>query len=126
MAGRLTRFLNLERARKPSDTPHHGVVTKERFAGERKAQLESGGEMQRGGYRDPTPIGFRLLKVIPDGRVRFAVGSIFAGGFVGALVVAFRYRHIDQSVEGLALLVAFLLVSVFLPNPRRRRWWDGD
>src|SRR5438552_7893825 len=46
MAGRLTRFLNLERARKPSDTPHHGVVTKERFRQEREAQLKSGMEIE--------------------------------------------------------------------------------
>ncbi len=59
MAGRLTRFLNLERARKPGDTPAHGVVSRERFSGEsppqappddpfraeRAAQLDSGVEI---------------------------------------------------------------------------------
>ena len=59
MAGRLTRFLNLEKARKPGDTPAHGVVSKERFSGEappavppedffraeRAAQLDSGVEI---------------------------------------------------------------------------------
>ena len=59
MAGRLTRFLNLERARKPGDTPTHGVVSRERFSGEsppvvppedpfraeRAAQLDSGVEI---------------------------------------------------------------------------------
>ena len=38
MAGRLTRFLNLERARKPGDTPAHGVVSRERFSGESPPQ----------------------------------------------------------------------------------------
>ena len=59
MAGRLTRFLNLERARRPGDTPAHGIVSKERFSGEpppaappedlfraeRAAQLQSGVEL---------------------------------------------------------------------------------
>lgn len=59
MAGRLTRFLNLERARKPGDEPAHGVVSRERFSGEsppvvppedpfraeRAARLESGVEI---------------------------------------------------------------------------------
>lgn len=56
MAGRLTRFLNLERARKPGDAPAHGIVSKERFSGEappppdsfreeRAAQLASGVEI---------------------------------------------------------------------------------
>src|SRR5438067_13440486 len=59
MAGRLTRFLNLERPRKPDDTPAHGVATKARFTGEeppaaspdeifraeREAQLQSGVEI---------------------------------------------------------------------------------
>ncbi len=58
MAGRLTRFLNLERARKPGLTPPHGVANRGRFTGEpeaakpeqtfraeRAAQLESGVEI---------------------------------------------------------------------------------
>ena len=59
MAGRLTRFLNLERARKPGETPAHGIVSKDRFSGEsppaaepedlfraeRAAQLDSGVEI---------------------------------------------------------------------------------
>jgi len=235
VAGRLTRFLNLERARKPADTPHHEVVTKERFGAppptpqqvdrhfreEREAQLESGveietapageqpflrcpvceadnskyavkclncsqrldtdeartwnerfwrkrrdemqqqgqaeaaleqrhgealeaqralgemlghqdseregarlGWMQDRGLNNPDPIGFRLLRAISSRRLRLATGIGFAGVFVGALLVAFRYRHLDPSVEGFALLAAFLVVSLFLPNMRsRRRWW---
>src|SRR5436309_5262857 len=59
MAGRLTRFLNLERPRKPDDTPAHGVATRARFTGEeppaaspdemfraeRETQLQSGVEI---------------------------------------------------------------------------------
>ena len=34
MAGRLTRFLNLERPRRPGEAPHHQVATAGRFTGE--------------------------------------------------------------------------------------------
>src|ERR671937_482510 len=34
MAGRLTRFLNLERPRRPGDPPHHEVATTGRFTGD--------------------------------------------------------------------------------------------
>jgi hypothetical protein len=239
MAGRLTRFLNLERARKPSDTPHHGVVTKERFGAERptprqtdqhfreerEAQLDSGveiekvsageqpflrcpvceadnskyavkclncsqrldteearawneqfwrkrrGEMQeqrraegalgqrqeqardaqrtlgeklarqvaetegaRLGWMperilsNSAPIGFRLLGAISSPGLRYGVAAGLIGVFAGALLVAYRFRHLDPSVEGCALLAAFLVVALFLPNTRRRRgwWWDSD
>jgi hypothetical protein len=237
MAGRLTRFLNLERARKPSDAPQHEVVNKERFGGERptprqidrqfreerQAQLESGveieqasageqpflrcpvceadnskyavkclncslrldtdearswnaefwrkrrGEMQvqhraeaalgqrqeeardaqralgetlarqvaesegtrlgwMGGPAHFTPIGFRLLGAISSPGLRYGVAAGFVGLFAGALAVAFRYRHLDAGVEGCALLAAFLVLALFLPNTRRRRrwWWDSD
>jgi hypothetical protein len=56
MAGRLTRFLNLERARKPDEHEPHVALTKERFGAEpppppdfhaeRAAQLESGIEVE--------------------------------------------------------------------------------
>ena len=73
-----------------------------------------------------TPIGFRLLNAIPSPGLRFGVGAGFVGVFAGALLVAFRYRHLDASVEGLALLAAFLVASLFLPNVRRRGWWSDD
>lgn len=239
MAGRLTRFLNLERARKPQDTPAHGVVTRERFGGsqptpqeadqhfreERQAQLESGVEIEKAGadeqpflrcpvceadnskyavkclncsqrldtdearawnerfwrerrgqmqeqkrseqaleerqdearntqralgealarqvaetegtrlgwmqersLDDPTPLGVRLLSAISSPGLRIGVAAGLAGLFVGALAVAFRYRHADSAMEGVALLAAFLVLSLFMPNPRRRRrpWWWGD
>src|ERR671927_1380762 len=34
MAGRLTRFLNLERPRRPGEAPHHEVATTGRFTGD--------------------------------------------------------------------------------------------
>jgi hypothetical protein len=58
VAGRLTRFLNLERARKPDEREPHVALTKERFGAEpprpadfqaeRAAQLESGIEVETG------------------------------------------------------------------------------
>src|SRR5438067_1803471 len=61
MAGRPTRFFNLERARKPQGTPAHWGVTRERFGAgpptpqqidrgfreAREAQLESGVEIEK-------------------------------------------------------------------------------
>jgi hypothetical protein len=66
VAGRLTRFLNLEKARKPGETPAHGVVNKVRFGeeppapadpdelfrAERAARLESGVEIATAGAAD--------------------------------------------------------------------------
>jgi hypothetical protein len=67
MAGRLTRFLNLERARKPDDHEPHVVLTKERFGAgppppsdfhaERAAQLESGIEVETA-----SPLGQPFLR----------------------------------------------------------------
>ncbi len=215
MAGRLTRFLNLERARKPSDTPAHGVVSKERFTGEappapipadqafraeREAQLESGIEIetvkpaeqpflrcpvceadnskyamrclncqtraerqkqkaaepvappaavvdqqqrlmgeaiaQQVGERerarmwwsrdpgDPTPLGMRLLELIPDSNVRFAVAMGLVGAFFGSGLVAFVARSHPVLQTG-ATVVAVALLVLFMPNRRRRRrgWW---
>jgi hypothetical protein len=82
------------------------------------------GWMQNRRLNNPDPIGFQLLRAIASPRLRLAAGFGFAGVFVGALLLAFRYRHLDPSVEGCALLAAFLVVLLFLPNTgRRRRWW---
>jgi hypothetical protein len=44
MAGRLTRFLNLEKRRKPGDAPAHEVVTPGRFSRAASDQLPVAGE----------------------------------------------------------------------------------
>jgi hypothetical protein len=221
MAGRLTRFLNLERARKPDLTPPHGVVTRARFSGEeppapdfaaqRAAQLESGVELdahplteqpflrcpvceadnskyavrcincaahldtdqvrdwnarlwaerqkaaaaeppptppllpseqralgealaqevaQRERARlswtpgDTTPLGLRLLQLIPDPNARFAAAMGMVATFLGAGAVALA-AHGHSGLRAGGTVVALALFALFMPNTRRRRWWDN-
>src|SRR5205807_1176749 len=43
-----------------------------------------------GGLRDPTPIGVRLLGMLPTTRARIVAGAVAAASFVGAALVAFE------------------------------------
>jgi hypothetical protein len=214
MAGRLTRFLNLERPRRPGEMPQHEVATAGRFTGspsgmalqpdvgeqpfvrcprceadnsryaercsncqapldgddvrawneklwaDRQAQLAQEGaavaqartegdvlaqnrmlgealarevgERERarlswwrwsGGLQDPTPIGVRLLAMLPTMRARIIGGAVAAAAFVGALVLAFESRG-HPRLQGTGFAVAVLLLLLFAPNvPRSRRWW---
>jgi len=212
MAGRLTRFLNLERPRRPGEAPHHEVATAGRFTGEpstlglqrdfgeqpfvrcprceadnsryaqlctncqgpltgddvrawneklwadRQAQLAgehtAGEQTQRellqqnrllgealarevgererarlswwwssGGLPDATPIGFRLLSMLPTTRARIVAGAVAAGAFVGAALLAFGARR-HPMLQGAGFVIGFLLLVLFTPNvPRYRRWW---
>jgi hypothetical protein len=212
MAGRLTRFLNLERPRRPGEAPPHEVATAARFTGqpsgmalqpdvgqqpflrcprceadnsryaercancqaaltgedvrafneklweERLAQhaqespaveqtrmeralLEQNrllgealarevGERARlswwwrsGGLPDPTPIGMRLLGMLPSLRAKLIAGGVAAAAFLAAVVVAVEARG-HPRMQGSAFVVAVLLLLVFTPNlPRYRRWW---
>ena len=215
MAGRLTRFLNLERPRRPGDAPHHEVATAGRFTGEpstvglqrdhgeqpfvrcprceadnsryaewcancqgpltgddvrawneklwadRQAQLarehtaqdhtrmeqellqqnrllgealaREVGDRERarlswwwwssGGLPDPTPIGVRLLSMLPTMRAQIVAGAIAAAAFVGAVVLAFEARG-HPRLQGTGFVVGVLLLLLFSPNvPRYRRWW---
>jgi hypothetical protein len=235
MAGRLTRFLNLERARKPGATPPHGVANRERFTGEpppvaepedlfrseRAAQLESGIEIdahpdseqpftrcpvceadnskfavkcincrtaldteqvrewngrlwaerqkQRALESKPAPLpplgpdpqrqlgamiaqqvaehertkwnwgtdyqtgdirpfGMKLLDLIPNLNVRFAVAMAMVATFFGSGIVVYVAKgHPQLQLAGTVVAVA--LVMLFLPGRRRRRsrwWWDDD
>jgi hypothetical protein len=214
MAGRLTRFLKLERPRRPDETPHHEVATAGRFTGppsgmalemdqgeqpflrclrceadntryadrcvncqaplvgddvrtwnerlwaERQAQrarehaaalhearteqellqqnrklgealAREVGERERarlswwwsGGLRDPTPIGVRLLGMLPTTGARIVAGVVAAASFVGAALLAFGARgHPRLQITG--FVVGLLLLVLFSPNlPRYRRWW---
>ena len=213
MAGRLTRFLKLERPRRPGEAPHHEVATAARFSGapsgmalemdhgeqpflrcprceadntryaerclncqallvgddvrawnerlwaERQAQraqeqaalqesrteqellqqnrmlgealAREVGERERarlswwwsGGMRDPTPIGVRLLGLLPTPRTRIVAGAVAAASFVGAGLLAFGARgHPRLQMAG--FVVGLLLLVLFSPNlPRYRRWW---
>jgi hypothetical protein len=213
MAGRLTRFLKLERPRRPDETPHHEVATAARFTGppsgmalemdrgeqpflrcprceadntryadrclncqapldgddvrawnerlwaERQAQLrQEHAALQQGrteqelveqnrllgealarevaqreearlswwwndGVRDPTPIGVRLLGLLPTARARIIAAALAVASFVGAGLLAFGARgHPRVQIAGFA--IGLLLLVLFSPNlPRYRRWW---
>ena len=73
--------------------------------------------------RDPTPIGVRLLGLLPTPRTRIVAGAVAAASFVGAGLLAFGARgHPRLQVAG--FLVGLLLLVLFSPNlPRYRRWW---
>ena len=224
MAGRLTRFLNLERPRRPGEAPQHEVATAKRFSGEpsgmaletdhgeqpflrcprceadnsryerrcmncqgpldteevrawnqrlwaeRRTQAarevaerpsrevaqptatqeallqqnrmlgealaRSIGDRERtrlswwssgyrydDGYSNFTPIGVRLLGMLPTTRARVIAGAIVAGLFIGAAGLAYGGpRHSPLRIVGFVMDV--VLVLLFSPNvPRYRRWW---
>jgi hypothetical protein len=216
MAGRLTRFLNLERPRRPGEKPQHEVATTARFTGEpsgmaldadhgeqpflrcprceadnsryerrcmncqapldgadvrawneqlwarRRAQAaeETGqraaaaqrtvtaeelvqqnrmlgealareiGDRERmrlgwwaTGFDDPTPIGVRLLGLLPTTSARVTGGLIIGGVFLGCALLAYAGpRHSPLRIAG--FVVDVVLVLLFSPNvPRYRRWW---
>ncbi|MGZ6142683.1 MAG: hypothetical protein ACXWLM_05060 [Myxococcales bacterium] len=229
MAGRLTRFLNLEKARKPNDTPAGVPVTAARFSGEappaaspdamfraeREAQLASGVEVEQTsdaeqpflrcpvceadnskfavkcincqarldtdevhawnarlwqqrraarelevskaaapplveqnrllgeslaravaereklkmGQQDwsysSEPIGMRLLELIGNPNVRFAVAMALVATFFAAGTMAYVARH-HPVLQTVGIVVAVGLLVLFTPNRSRsnRRWWD--
>jgi hypothetical protein len=211
MAGRLTRFLNLEQPRRPGDAPPHEVATKERFTGvgepsgialshdvgeqpflrcprceadntryaercfncqadlrgeevrawneqlwaRRQEEVarevvtarESEEELRRqnrmlgealarevgqrerarlswttGAGGDFTPVGIRLLWLLPTTRARVWAGAAAVAAFFASGTVAVTARgHPLAQVAGAA--VALLLLVLFTPNARYRRWW---
>jgi hypothetical protein len=227
MAGKLTRFLNLERARKPGDTPPaHGVATKARFTdeapppvapdehfrAERAGQLESGVEIdvhpageqpflrcplceadnskyaarcincqarldtdevhdwnarlwkERQQQRalepgappppspqqqrqlgeaiaqqvaeserartfwssDSTPLGLRLLELIPDPNLRFGVAMGLVAAFFGSGLMVYLARG-HSALQAAGTIAALALFILFVPGRRRRsRWWYFD
>jgi len=207
MAGRLTRFLNLERPHRPGEAPKHEVATKARFTGEpsgmvlepdfgerpflrcprceadssryadrcfncqepltgedvrawneqlwakRKAQQQSvardqgeaallqqnrllGEALARevaerertrlswwSGADDFTPVGVRLLSLFPTTRGRVLGGAVAFAAFLGGAITAFVARK-HPMLQGAGFVVALLMVVLFTPNTRYRRWWD--
>jgi hypothetical protein len=75
------------------------------------------------GYQDPTPIGFRLLSLLPGTQARIVAGALAAITFVGAAGAALGGRG-HPRLQGAGFIVGLLLLVLFTPNvPRRRRWW---
>jgi len=210
MAGRLTRFLNLERPHRPGEAPKHEVATKARFTGEpsgmalepdlgeqpflrcprceadnsryaarclncqapltgedvrawnerlwaerkaAQAQEQPAARAQRetalleqhrllgealarevaerertrlswwSGAEDFTPVGVRLLSLFPTTRGRVLGGAVAFAAFLGGAITAFVARK-HPMLQGAGFVVALLMVVLFTPNTRYRRWWD--
>ena len=214
MAGRLTRFLNLERPHRGGDAPKHEVATTARFTGEpsgialdrdlgeqpflrcprceadnsrfaercqncqtiltgedvrgwneklwaeRKAQhareqaamteaqreesllrqnralgealAREVGERERwrlawwgsgDGSHDATPIGVRLLSLLPTLASRLFACGVALAVFLGGVITALTARG-HPKLQGASFVAAVLVVMLFTPGvPRRRRWW---
>lgn len=76
-----------------------------------------------GGYYDPTPIGIRLLSLLPSTQSRIIAGAVAVMTFIGAATAALGGRgHPRLQLAG--FIVGGLLLVLFTPNmPRRRRFW---
>ena len=75
------------------------------------------------GSQDLTPIGFRLLSLLPTTRSRIVAGAFAALTFVAAAGAALGARG-HPRLQGAGFIVGMLLLVLFTPNvPRRRRWW---
>jgi hypothetical protein len=75
-----------------------------------------------GGYQDATPIGFRLLSLLPTPKARIIAGAVAGIAFLGALGAALAARG-HPRVQGAGFVLGLLLVVLFTPNLPRRRWW---
>jgi hypothetical protein len=76
-----------------------------------------------GGYQDATPIGLRLLSLLPTTQGRVIAGGLAFVTFVGAVGLALSARG-HPRLQGVGFVVGLLLLVLFTPNvPRRRRWW---
>lgn len=74
---------------------------------------------------DATPIGVRLLAMLPTSRARIAVAAVAIAAFAAGALAALNASH-RPALRGAGLVVSMLLLLLFTPNlPRRRRWWDG-
>lgn len=105
--------------------PSEEELASKRALGEALAQQVAQTEKERLGALSSgsvtTPLGFRLLEAIPNPNVRFAAGLGCAGAAIACVVVAFQSRG-SPMMEGGALLLAIVLISLFAPHKKRR--WD--
>lgn len=119
--------------RAPVAPPPAVVVEQNRILGESIAREVAEHERLRLGWGlsssyDSTPLGLKLLELIPDQNVRFAVAMGMVATFFGAGTVAYLARH-HPVVQTVAIVVAVGLLVLFTPNRRRywyrRGFWDG-
>ncbi|HTO95688.1 MAG TPA: hypothetical protein VMK66_01485 [Myxococcales bacterium] len=116
------------RQRRPSEAE---LLQQNRMLGEALAREVGQREWNRlsflgwgsGGYYDPTPIGFRLLSLLPSLQAKIVAGALAVVTFIGAVTAALAGRG-HPRVQGAGFVVGVLLLLLFTPNlPRRRRWW---
>ena len=94
-----------------------------REVGERERERLSLWGWGSSGYSDPTPIGIRLLSLLPSTQARIIAGAVAAMTFIGAVAAALGGRG-HPRVQGAGFVVGVVLLLLFTPNmPRRRRWW---
>src|SRR5438067_574222 len=125
-------FWEKRKAEKPPEMPPlpHSVPLDEANRKLAEALAREVGERERArlswwsalGPYDSTPLGFRLLGRIANANIRFAATAGLLAAFVGAAIVALAARqHPLLQVGG--VIVSLLLLALFTPNVRRRRWW---
>ena len=115
-------------ARRHAQPSAEELVRQNRMLGEALAREVGIREQARmswwgGGFQNATPIGMRLLALLPTPRARVVAGAIAAATFIGSAGAALSARgHPRVQIAG--FIVATLLLVLFAPNvPRRNRWW---
>ena len=94
-----------------------------REVGERERERLGGFSWGSGGYSDATPIGIRLLSLLPSTQSRIIAGAGAAVTFIAAAGLALG-GHGHPRLQLAGFIVGLLLLLLFTPNmPRRRRWW---
>ena len=120
-----------EAARRQAHPSGDDLLRQNRMLGEALAREVAEREQARlswwwsgtSGSYDATPIGMRLLSLLPSTQARIVAGAVAAVTFVGAVAAALTARgHPRLQIAG--FVVGALLLVLFTPNvPRRRRWW---
>ncbi len=114
-------------AEKPAPPPP--LVEQNRLLGEALAREVAEREKMRMGMQDwsysTAPIGMRLLELIANPNLRFAVAMGLVAAFLAAGTVAYVARN-HPVLQTVCIVVAVGLAVLFTPNRGRynRRFWD--
>ncbi len=130
-AERKTQRAQEEAARRSAQLSPEQLAEQNRMLGEALAREVAIREEARlswwssgtSGSWNSTPIGVRLLSLLPSAQARIVAGVIAAATFVAAAAAALTARgHPRVQIAG--FVVGTLLLVLFAPNtPRRNRWW---
>jgi len=75
------------------------------------------------GADDVTPVGVRLISLLPTTGARLLAGLVAAALFFGGGIAAFEARG-HPKLQGAGIVVSVLTLVLFTPNVRYRRpWW---